>query len=860
MLGSSPTGPFLYEGGEYVMNSDAVSHFGVDFMEGLNSYRRGGGLKSKRLATDTGMGWNTGASQSGTKRPWSGSPLAKGYDTVGAGYLVHNKNDQIHHLLKDYYYPTNGSYLLGTAGNGGYLPEMGLGGFLESVWKAVSKPFDNVFGQVISQVGGVENKTLTEHLRQFSDDLTAYGDRIHDGEDQSVLGHLLRPFTSLKNLVDGPGKTLETIMVKAPIKTVTELYNGIDLIRDGMTGNLSDEEDADRRHLYNNLVSATNLIVTSMMTGGLSGGAHLAAQAGITLMADPRKDEKTGQYVYNPIGNFFEFVRDGVMHGDWSLHDSFGPEQRSGGWFGTGGQGIDLGGILGETFSFVGGVGKGLLQSISDDFSRAQKIGLIKYLEGGLKNTAQAILNPGAFIQDVWDNFVSAGSAGVLEEWYNRHAKGKGKQVPSGIRDALISVSGFSPQVVDGNRIIDEWDMNEVPGGDWAEFMFGKLEREPLAIAVADKIFISSKVQQGAKGYTTSLSNWGGPAKPKGLSYSTMAHEFAHLESNMEYDMSRGFHNWASQYLKRGATRSEKDTDRRIGSPFGPDGHNGLMSATGVYSPSSRLASLSGGAMGPSGQPYAYTDQQRKMARSKERGGYMTSDYNGRYFGSWWNLFPYYGTHGRRFKVSAVDGYTNTNFGDISDNMFENIYGFWATDANGNNFRDYWRETNKNQYADEVYPGLSRGADFVHTLLPKGFIERHPGAKKNSMFGGTPSWEDPSKGWMGDIYTSRQLAGFGDGGSLEGRQYGGPVKKNKTYVVGESGPELFRSSIGGEIIPNATHDNDLKNLVRELIDVVKDKDTDVHVYTDLEGQVEAQVDDFRAEIRERINREQRMIA
>ena len=132
-------------------------------------------------------------------------------------------------------------------------------------------------------------------------------------------------------------------------------------------------------------------------------------------------------------------------------------------------------------------------------------------------------------------------------------------------------------------------------------------------------------------------------------------------------------------------------------------------------------------------------------------------------------------------------------------------------------------------------------------------------SEPHHIWGRKPTWSPHNVGWAGEAYP-RHLAGWGEGGLIEGRQYGGPVKKNKTYVVGESGPELFRSSIGGEIIPNAPHDNDLKNLVRELIDVVKDKDTDVHVYTDLEGQVEAQVDDFRAEIRERINREQRMIA
>ena len=37
---------------------------------------------------------------------------------------------------------------------------------------------------------------------------------------------------------------------------------------------------------------------------------------------------------------------------------------------------------------------------------------------------------------------------------------------------------------------------------------------------------------------------------------------------------------------------------------------------------------------------------------------------------------------------------------------------------------------------------------------------------------------------------------------LTKRQFGGPVMKNKPYIVGEDGPELFMPKTAGNIIPN----------------------------------------------------------
>ena len=49
MLGHTPTGPILYEGGEYVMNADAVAKHGVGFMDQLNSYAGGGEIRKVQL-------------------------------------------------------------------------------------------------------------------------------------------------------------------------------------------------------------------------------------------------------------------------------------------------------------------------------------------------------------------------------------------------------------------------------------------------------------------------------------------------------------------------------------------------------------------------------------------------------------------------------------------------------------------------------------------------------------------------------------------------------------------------------------------------------------------------------------------
>lgn len=48
----------------------------------------------------------------------------------------------------------------------------------------------------------------------------------------------------------------------------------------------------------------------------------------------------------------------------------------------------------------------------------------------------------------------------------------------------------------------------------------------------------------------------------------------------------------------------------------------------------------------------------------------------------------------------------------------------------------------------------------------------------------------------------RESLSFGGGGGNDQRQFGGPVSAAKTYLVGESGPELFTPSTAGSITPN----------------------------------------------------------
>jgi hypothetical protein len=66
---------------------------------------------------------------------------------------------------------------------------------------------------------------------------------------------------------------------------------------------------------------------------------------------------------------------------------------------------------------------------------------------------------------------------------------------------------------------------------------------------------------------------------------------------------------------------------------------------------------------------------------------------------------------------------------------------------------------------------------------------------------------------------------------------------------------LNRLNSGDTAALNATSDPELKRLLAELIVAVRENDTEVNVYTDMEGQTKASIEEFRSELRERTRRQ-----
>jgi tape measure domain-containing protein len=66
---------------------------------------------------------------------------------------------------------------------------------------------------------------------------------------------------------------------------------------------------------------------------------------------------------------------------------------------------------------------------------------------------------------------------------------------------------------------------------------------------------------------------------------------------------------------------------------------------------------------------------------------------------------------------------------------------------------------------------------------------------------------------------------------------------------------LNRLNSGDTAALNATSDPEVKRLLAELIVAVKENDTEVNVYTDMQGQTKASIEEFRSELRERTRRQ-----
>ena len=66
---------------------------------------------------------------------------------------------------------------------------------------------------------------------------------------------------------------------------------------------------------------------------------------------------------------------------------------------------------------------------------------------------------------------------------------------------------------------------------------------------------------------------------------------------------------------------------------------------------------------------------------------------------------------------------------------------------------------------------------------------------------------------------------------------------------------LNRLNSGDTAALNATSDPEVKRLLAELIVAVRENDTEVNVYTDMQGQTKAGIEEFRSELRERTRRQ-----
>jgi len=66
---------------------------------------------------------------------------------------------------------------------------------------------------------------------------------------------------------------------------------------------------------------------------------------------------------------------------------------------------------------------------------------------------------------------------------------------------------------------------------------------------------------------------------------------------------------------------------------------------------------------------------------------------------------------------------------------------------------------------------------------------------------------------------------------------------------------LNRLNSGDSAALNATSDPEVKRLLAELIVAVRENDTEVNVYTDMQGQTKAGIEEFRSELRERTRRQ-----
>jgi len=112
-----------------------------------------------------------------------------------------------------------------------------------------------------------------------------------------------------------------------------------------------------------------------------------------------------------------------------------------------------------------------------------------------------------------------------------------------------------------------------------------------------------------------------------------------------------------------------------------------------------------------------------------------------------------------------------------------------------------------------------------------------------------------------DYYTNIQKIGFRRGGIVDPMDTIPAMLSPGEYILS---PEtvrrygvsnLNRLNSGDTAALNATSDPEVKRLLAELIVAVRENDTEVNVFTDMQGQTKAGIEEFRSELRERTRRQ-----
>jgi tape measure domain-containing protein len=158
-------------------------------------------------------------------------------------------------------------------------------------------------------------------------------------------------------------------------------------------------------------------------------------------------------------------------------------------------------------------------------------------------------------------------------------------------------------------------------------------------------------------------------------------------------------------------------------------------------------------------------------------------------------------------------------------------------------------------------------SDLAATYLASGLIERNyyvfTDYGNQTEISGFDELEDAKRYSFGRLSSGFdvQKIGFRRGGLVDPMDTIPAMLSPGEYILS---PEtvrrygvsnLNRLNSGDTAALNATSDPEVKRLLAELIVAVKENDTEVNVYTDMEGQTKASIEEFRSELRERTRRQ-----